>query len=828
MRHAARRLARSPAFTIASILTLALAIGANTAIFAVVERVLLNPLPYPESDRLVDLDHGASTSSGRRLAGGIQMSAGLYYLYLDRARTIEGISLYRTAEHTLTDSGEPERVRIARVTPSLAAVIRVSPVAGCWFTPNEGAFAPIVTPAMPAVFQTAVVSHRLWMRRYGGDRALVSRTISLDGVPTEIVGIMPAQFEFPDRRVDIWIPEQVRREPVWDTFMHSGIARLRGSATVDDARRELSGLIADLPNVYPNDPGVRGFLHNVGLYSATRTLKEAIVGRVANALWIVLASVGVVLLIACANVANLFLVRSESRQRDIAVRRALGAGRFDIARYFLAESVWLGAGGAATGLLLAAGGIGLLVRYGPESLPRLGEVRLDAISVAFNLAVAAIAVVLFGTMPLLRPAVLTRVLQRGARTIAGTGGHAVRHTLMAAQIALALVLLNASGLLVRSFEALRNVDPAFNPRSALTFKMGLPANAYPRQPSIAVAHQTVLDGMSALPGAAGVAAATCLPLAEEGNGNLFTSIMRVQGRVVPPGTIPPPVGFCAISAKYFETMGTPLIRGRSIEPDDVDRHQPVAVVNQALASAYFGAEDPIGQHVTIGPPRNTTWLTIVGVVRNTPVRAIGETRTMGQLFLPMSLARSDGLPVAPDAAVMNYVVRATTEPLSLLPAVRRVIRTVDQNVALSQTRTLQDLVDRSAAQAAFTMTLLAMAAAIALLLGTIGIYGVTAYVVTQRTAEIGVRLALGAAPRDVAAMIVRQGGIVAVAGAGVGLAIAFTSAAAMSSLLYGVSPRDPAVLTATTAASLIVALLSSCVPAIRAARLNPLDALRAD
>jgi predicted permease len=714
VRYAARRLVRSPAFTIAAVLTLALAIGANTSIFAVVERVLLNPLPYLDSDRLLYLDHGATTGSGRSVAGGIQMSAGLYYHYLDRARTIDGVALYRTAEQTLTDAGEPERIRIARVTPSLGSVMQVLPIGGRWFTANEGAPAPITTPAPQVVSQTAVLSYRIWMRRYGGDRSLVSRTVLLDGVPTEVVGIMPAQFAFPDGRVDVWIPEQVRREPVWDTFMHAGVARLRGDATVEDARRELSGLIADLPNVYPNDPVVRGFLHNLGLRSAAQTLKEATVGRVASALWIVLASVGVVLLVACANVTNLFLVRSESRQRDIAVRRALGAGRGDIARYFLAESVWLGAAGAGVGLLMASAGVRLLVRFGPDTLPRLGEVQLDWIAIAFNVAVSAIAALLFGTMPLLRRSSLAHELHQGGRTIANRGGHLARHTLMGAQVALALVLLVASGLLVRSFQSLRAIDPAFDPRSALSFRIGLPATGYPRQPGITATHQAILDRLATLPGVTGVTASTCLPLAEGGNG--FTSMMRVQGRVLPPGTLSPATGFCAVSARYFETMGTAVIRGRAIDRDDVERLQPVAVVNQALVNAYFGAEDPIGRRVTIGPPRNTLWLTIVGVVRNTPVRALAEPTPMPQVFLPLTIARAGDLPVGPDVGVMSYVVRSATEPTSLLSSVRRALKTVDQDLALSQVRTLQDVLDRSSAQAAFTMTLLAIAAVVAMVL----------------------------------------------------------------------------------------------------------------
>jgi putative ABC transport system permease protein len=490
------------------------------------------------------------------------------------------------------------------VTPSLASVLQVPPLAGRWFSADEGAPAPITTPAVQSTSQSAVLSYRLWMRRYGGDRALVSRTITLDRVPTEVIGIMPPQFAFPDARVDVWIPEQVRRELVWDTFMHAGVARLRAGGSVDDARRELSRLIADLPNVYPNDPAVRGFLHNLGLRSAAQTLKDSIVGRIANALWMVLASVGVVVLVACANVANLVLVRSESRQRDIAVRRALGASRGDIVRYFLAESIWLGATGAAIGLLIASAGVRLLVGFGPETLPRLGEVRLDWMAVAFNAAVAAVAALAFGTMPLLRRSSLAHALHQGGRAIASRGGHLVRHTLMGAQVALALVLVVASGLLVRSFQALRSIDPAFDATSALTFRIGLPTAAYPRQPAITAAHHAIADRLSSLPGVTGVAASTCIPLAEEGG--RFTSTMRVQGRLLPPGTLLPAVGFCAVSGKYFETMGTSVVRGRGIDRDDTERPQAVAVVNQALVNAYFGKEDPIGQRVTLGPPRNTS------------------------------------------------------------------------------------------------------------------------------------------------------------------------------------------------------------------------------
>jgi putative ABC transport system permease protein len=397
---------------------------------------------------------------------------------------------------------------------------------------------------------------------------------------------------------------------------------------------------------------------------------------------------------------------------------------------------------------------------------------------------------------------------------------------MGGQVALALVLLVASGLMVRSFQELRAIDPAFDPSSALTFRVGLPARDYRNQPAAVAAHQAILDRLSALPGVIGVAASTCLPLADEGN--CLATPLRVEGRVNPPGTIQPIVASRAVSGGYLETIGTPLIRGRAISRDDVERKELVAVVNQALVNAYFANQDPIGQRVTLGPPRNRAWLTIVGIVPNTPTRALAEPNPVPQLYLPMSLSRGPDLPVAPDPAVLGYIVRSATPPLGLLPSVRSAISSIDANLALAQVRTLQDTLDRASAQMAFTMVLLAIAAFVALLLGMIGIYGVMSYIVSQRTGEIGVRLALGAEPSHVAGMIVRQGGFVALAGVTVGLAAAWAGSRFISSLLYGVSPLDPGVFVATTLTLLGIALLACWLPARRAAGLSPVEALRTE
>jgi putative ABC transport system permease protein len=823
IRHAARRLTHSPAFTIATVLTLALAIGANASIFAVVERVVLNPLPYPESDRLIELDHGALLL---KTAAGFGTTPGLYFHYVERSRTLEGAALYRATELTLTGDGEPERIRVARATPSLAAVLRVGPIVGHWFTEQE---------ATPGAARAAVLSHSLWARRFGRDAHVIGRPLTLGGEPATIVGVMPASFAFPDRNVDIWIAEQVTRAAGFGLWGYSGIARLREGITLEDARTELSALIRDLPAAFPNDALVAGNVESKLIFSG-RTLKDATVGNVARALWLLLAAVGVVLLVACANVANLFLVRSEARQREVAVRRALGAGRAAIARYFLAESVLLSLVGGAVGVALAAVAVRLLVSVGPATLPRLHEVRLDPASLSFTFGVSLIAAVAFGTMPLWRAPRLAASLHDGGRSnTASRSRHRARHLLMAGQIALALVLLVASGLMVRSFQQLRAIDTGFNATNALTFTIGLPGRTYPSRQAAVAAHHAILDRLSAVPGVSAASASTCLPLA----GACYGNTMLVQGRPSPPGTLPPLGAFRAVAAGFFDAMGMRIVRGRGITRDDIERSERVAVVDDLLAKRYFADRDPIGERIASNRPParpgelpTVDWLTIVGVVASTPVRTLVDPAPLGQVYMAMSIAGGPDIPAAslvgPDVSAMSYVVRFGTPTADLLVSVRHAIDAIDRNLAIAQVRTLQEILDRAAGQMAFTMVLLAIAATVALMLGVIGIYGVMSYIVSQRTAEIGVRMALGAEPGSVAAQIVQQGGLVALVGIAVGLAAALGGSQVIASLLYGVSPRDPAVFAATTMTLLVVALVACWLPARRAARLSPLEALRTD
>jgi putative ABC transport system permease protein len=811
---AARRLWRSPAFTLAAVLTLALAIGANTSIFAVVQRVLLNPLAYGDSSRLIALDYGVPIAN---ISRGINfMTWQLYYQLADHAKTLEGVAVYDTGEATLTGRGEAERIQISHATPSLVPVLRVVPTLGRWFAEQEG------VPGNPPV---AVLSHGLWVRHYGGDPGVVGQVLTLDGVPTTVIGVMPAGFAFPNARIDLWTAAQSTRATASFLFVVAGVARLRDGATIDSTRAEMTALIADLARRSPNQ---------TGLVSTALPLQDAIVGRVASALWIVLASVALVLLIACANVANLFLVRSEARQREVAVRRALGAGRMGIARYFMAESLILSLAGAAVGVGLAWAASHLLVAVGPSSLPRLEEVRLDGVVLTFALALGLLTAFSFGAIPLARVAPLQPSLHEAGRAnSASRERHRLRQVLMGGQIALSLMLVVSSGLMLRSFQKLRAVDPGFSAASALTFRIGLPNRGYSSRVAGVATHRAILDRLSALPGVTAVSASTCLPLRTR----CFGNSLLVEGRIITPGKLPTIAWFNAVAGGYVEALGMHLLRGRTIDRFDVDRNRPVVVVNKALADTFFPSQDPIGKRIQSSTPRNSRftrpdWMEIVGVVSNTPGAGLAEPSPGMQLYMPMSIAGGPDIPaqalVGPSIEAMSYVVRTATSPSQSVAAVRAAVAEIDPHLALAEVQTLQDILDGGAAQMAFTMVLIVIAATVALLLGVIGIYGVMSYIVSQRTSEIGVRLALGAEPRSVAAMILRQGSTVALAGAAVGLAAALAGSRLIASLLYGIGPRDPAVFAGTTLLLLIVAALACWLPARRAARLSPLEALRVE
>ena len=813
LRHALRRLLRSRAFTIAAV-TLGLGIGANTAIFTVVERVILRPLPYLDSDRLLWIDHVAP---GIDLPGSIGLSQGVFDYYRARARTFQSLAIYRSRDWTLTGDGAPERLSGVVATPSLAEALLTRPVLGRWFTDDE---------AQQRV-RVIVISEGLWRSRFGSDPSILGRTLVLDGTAHEIIGVVPTLLA-PD--LQLYGPERIDEQQVQTVggFNYRGIARLRDGMRVEDVKREMDALIAAIKEAFPNDRIAQEILDGARLGGMPELLKDHEIGAVRRTLWILLGMVGFVLLIACANVANLFLVRSEARQREIAVRRALGAGRSGIVRYFIAESALLSFGGALLGLVLAYGAVQMLVRFGPEDLPRLHEVSMGAASFGWTALLAVFASLLFGAIPLLRTgAALAPTLREGGRgSTVGRARFRARNGLMAMQVALALVLLVGSGLMVRSFLRLRAVDPGFDADNLLTFVVSLNWNDIPDRESAVRFHEGLMERLSALPGVESVGAITCLPF----SGSCWGDPLDVRGRPLQPGELPPLAQIRHVLPGYFEAMRMPLLSGRSLDRADFQRRASLVVVSRAFARAYFPGEDAIGKQVGLmfgadvenGPRPDSAWYTIVGVVDDTPVENLAEPNRFPLIYFP-ALGRAAG-----DTHGMSFAVRSRVDPLSLVGAARDAAAEINGNVALGSVTSMQRTVEENTSRMAFTMMLLLIAGGVALILGAVGIYGVISYVIGQRRSEIGVRLALGARPSDVSAMVLRQSGGVVIIGLGVGLAAAFGSSQLMKSLLFHVSAADPITYGAVTSFLLAIAAMASWIPARRAAALDPTTALRSE
>jgi putative ABC transport system permease protein len=816
VRHALRLLLRSPGFSATTILSLALAIGANASIFAVVQRVVLNPLPYPESDRIVRLDHWVPRFNGVLNI----MPLGVYYTYVDRARSFDALAAYRVAAVTLTGDREPEQLLAARVTPSLGAVLKVPPANGRWFTEEEG---------QPGAAAVAVLSHGLWVRRYGASPDVVGRSLTLSEVPTTVIGVMPADFAFPDPHIEVWMPDQITRASGFGTFTHIGVARMRAGVTVDDVQADLNRAIPEIAPNYSSSSLARGLAEN-HFRSVALTLKEATIGNVARPLWILFASASLVLLVACANVANLFVVRSDARQREVAVRRALGASHGIIVRHFLAESTLIAGAGGVLGLVLAVLGIRLLIAMGPTNLPRLHEIRLDGIVVAFIVALSVAAAAAFAAIPLARRTPIVGALHESARgNSGGRDGNRLRRLLMAGQVALVLVLLVATGLMVRSLLKLRAIDVGFNPDSAFTFQLVLPARQYPTRDTAVAAHRRILDRLAELPGVKAVSACTNVPLTGDAFGN--TIIIERSDRTPSLFT----VHFAGVADGYIETTGIRLLKGRTLDRIEVDRGEPNVLINQAFAKLAFPNADPIGQRVASGRAPSVgplIWLTIVGVIADTPTVALAEAKQEPRLYMPMAIAGGPDIPrsagVGPDVSAMYYAVRTSSQSASVLPAVAKAVAAIDPKLAIANSSTFDELIDRAAAQMKFTVVLLAIAASATLFLGVMGIYGVMAYSVRQRRREIGVRLALGQTPAGVVRMIVWQGGLVTCMGLVVGVLSALAGGRFMSALLYDVSPHEPTIIVGAALTLLAIALAACWTAAVQAEGVDPVDALKSE
>ncbi len=797
LKHAARMLARHPGYATVAALTLALGIGATVAIFTVVNAVLLRPLPYPDSDRIVLIGQHAP---GLNMAD-IANSPGLVREYRNHARSIAAIGGYRMRSLNFADGATPERLRAVAVTPDLLTVLAVRPALG---RPFQAADAQKNAP------HVAILTHALWRTRFGSDPGVVGRTIRLDGLPAEVIAVMPADFVFIDAEVRLLVPLRFDAESQFGDFGMTALARLAPSSSVDAARREIEQLQSRIPEWFSDMTGE--LLARFGWSVTVERWRDRMVADVSRALWVLLATVGFVLLVAATNVANLFLVRAEARQREIAVRSALGAGRARLAAVFLAESLMLATIAGAVGMTLAAWATRLLVAYGPARLPRLEEVHLDATVIAFAAAITAACAIALGLLPGVSMGggrrLATLVREGGRGNTAGRARHRVRGLLILTQVATAAVLLVGSGLMMRSASRLAAVNPGFVPHGVVT--AGVMLGSQPDASRAAVFYHNVLDEMARLPGVDSVGATSALPVAPA---SLTGSNFAIRSRPTPDGTLPPFAMYTAVTAGYFETLGIPLLQGRAPVWADTDQHLAVAWVNQALVSTFLG-DRVIGESIQIGEQ----WLEIVGVVGNVKTFDLRES-SRPLIYLPMGnpAVSLDG---------MYTVVR--TREAAVLPAsgLRAAVDAVDRSVPLTTIRTMDEILDESLAQTSFTMALLTIAALTALVLGVVGLYGVISYVVSQRTPEIGIRLALGARPGDVYALVLRQGLIVTLAGIAAGLVAAAACARLMGALLFQVSAYDPVTYAVAAVLLTVVSTAATYLPARRAAGIDPASALR--
>jgi predicted permease len=802
LRYGLRTLARKPGFTVVAIIALALGIGANTAIFSVINSVLLRPLAYHDPAALVVINHDYPKINLKA-----SVSAIGYTHYRDNVKSFESVAAVTGGGFNLTGGGDPEQVNGSMVTHNFFSALGVSSLLGRVFLAEED---------QPGKNKVVALSHAFWQRRFGGDPGIVNKTITINDESYTVVGVMPPSFQFGrelGQVVDLWTPIAFTREQLdYNRLTNENlfvIARLKSGVKIGQAQAELDAIAANLRQQYM--PGADR--SNWGL--TTQSFNELVVGDIRQSLWILMGIVGLVLLIACANVANLLLARAADRQKEMAIRTALGAGRRRVIRQLLTESALLAVIGGALGLALAWFGIGALVKVNQVQIPRVNEIGVDWRALAFTLGVSLLTGVVFGLVPALQAskADLHETLKEGGRT--GTGGSRawIRNTLVVLEMALALVVLISAGLLIRSFLRLQQVNPGFAPQNTLAMSLALPATKYKEPAQRANFYKEALQGIRALPGVQSAGAVSNLPLSGDNSSGSF----RIEGREVPQGQSLPHGDRWAASADYFSTMKIPIFRGRFFDDRDTMESRPVAIIDEAMARKYWSDEDPLGKRISFQVvDGNRIWREIVGIVGHVRHSGLeGESRV--QYYIPHSQAQN---------AFMSLVVRANVEPTSLTGAVRGAISGLDNDLPVFRVKTMDQFVSDSMAQRRFAMTLVGIFAAVAMALACVGLYGVLSYSITQRLHEIGIRMALGARAADVLWLVVGQGMLLALAGVALGGVAAFLLTRLMANLLFGVTASDP--LTFATIALLLtlVALTACLAPALRATKVDPMEALR--
>ena len=815
LRHTIRRLGRSPVFTTISLVTLAIGIGANASIFSVIEGVLLKPLPYPHSEQLVALWH---TAPGVNIKD-LNMAPAYYFTYGERNRVFQDVSIWQDDTSSVTGLAEPEEVPGIDVTNRLLPILGVQPALGRGFTASDD------DPKSPRV---VMLTDSYWRSRFGGDRSVLGRRIMIDGNACEVIGVLPPSFQFMDRRPSLVKPLRFSRsEAHLGNFSYQGVARLKPGVTIQEANADIARMLPMVLKEFPAPPGfsVKMF-EDARIAPNLRFLKSDLVGDIANTLWVLMGTVGMVLLIACANVANLLLVRADGRQQELAIRAALGAGWGRIARELLLESTVLGVAGGAIGLGLAYGALRMLTASGLAHLPRIENISIDPWVLAFTLGISLAAGVIFGLIPVFKHARpgLSNTLRGGGRSLSQSKErHRARSVLVVVQVALALVLLISSGLMIRTFQALHHVDPGFtDAHNVQTVRISIPETQVKEPERVVRMEQDILNKIAGLAGVSSVAMATAIPMDGQG----WSDPIYAEDHQYREGALPPIRRFKFVSPGYISTMGSRLIAGRDFTWTDTYSLTGLALVSENMARELW--HDPraaLGKRIRITPKDD--WREVIGVVADERSAGVDQPApTVVYWPLIQKNFEGDGVSVRRGVAFVIRTPRAGSS--AFLQELREAIWSVNPNLPLANVRTLESLYDRSLARTSFTLIMLAIAGGMALVLGVIGIYGVISYSVSQRTREIGIRLALGAPLQEVTGMFVRHGLVLSAIGAACGLTGAFALTRLMKSLLFDVSPVDPLTYLAVSVGLILAAMLASYLPARRATTIDPVVALRAE
>ncbi|HET7258249.1 MAG TPA: ABC transporter permease [Candidatus Acidoferrum sp.] len=820
VRYGLRMLGRNPVFTAAGLFTIAIGIGANAAVFSVVNSVLLKPLNYPAAEELVALHQVAPGAPGLAdFENGLLLSPSMYFTYAEHNQTFQSLGVWDTDTANVTGLAEPEQVRIADVSDGVLQTLGVTPAVGRWLSAAD---------QVPNGPKRVMLSYGYWQRRFGGDRGVIGRNILVDSQPREIVGVMPRGFRFVDTDFDMIAPLAFERgKLILAGFGFHGIGRLKSGATIEEADADLNRMLTIWMDSWSNGPGTNPhFYETWKITPMIRPLKREVLGNMGELLWVVMATIGLVMLIACANVANLLLVRVEARQQELAVRAALGAGWGRIVRGLLVESVMLGLMGGVVGVALASAGVRFLVAEGPANLPRISEISIDGRTLGFTLLLSMLSGLLFGLVPALKyagPRTALALRSAGRTSSVSRERHRARNLLVVGQVAMALVLLVSAGLMIRTFDALRAVDPGFTDAKHLqVMRISIPASLVAQPEQVTRIQNEVMEKLATIPGVKSAAFASEMPM--EGFDSDWDTVFA-EGKTYPEGKMPPLLLYKHVSPGFFGTAGTRILAGRDLTWTEVYGLRPVVIVSENLAREMWGTpSDAVGKRLREDP--GLPWREVIGVVQDVRERGVQE-KAPEIVYWPTLVENLFGHNPAQAIRTVTFVIRSErTATESFLNEVRQAIWSVNSNLPLASVRTMGDVYGKSVARTSFTLVMLGIAGAMALALGVIGIYGVISFTVSQRKREFGIRLALGAQGGDVVQMVLRQGAKMALAGVAIGAGAAFVLTRLMKGLLFGVTERDPLTFALVAGLLTLFALLACYVPARRSMKVDPVVALR--